>query len=296
MKLLLKNPAPTDSRMKKWGDFHFGRQLTQQLQALGIEVQTQYQPEWGQPAEADAVLVLRGRHPYSRDSDQRPHLMWMISHPDDAAEEELTQFDHLFIASERYARQLADGGLPASALLQCTEPDQFFPSDDDQPPRDVVFVGNTRDQRREIVFLAQQHGLRPRVWGRGWDRFSDAPPVVADYFDNENLGQLYGRSRLCLNDHWPDMKARGFVSNRIFDALACGLPVLSDHCQALEELALPGVLTYTDSGSFAEAVEHYLFSYPSLRQQAAKGIERIRRDFSFAARARVLAEWLKENI
>ena len=39
-----------------------------------------------------------------------------------------------------------------------------------------------------------------------------------------------------LNDHWDTMRAWGFVSNRIFDVLACGTPVISDHLPEIEEL------------------------------------------------------------
>nr|HPR49937.1 glycosyltransferase family 1 protein [Spirochaetota bacterium] len=67
MKLIIKNPAPNDHRMKKWGDYHFGRSLSKYLTRSGIEVVTHYKSQWGKIEKGDAVLVLRGKYPYHPD-------------------------------------------------------------------------------------------------------------------------------------------------------------------------------------------------------------------------------------
>ena len=64
MKFIIKNPAPLGPYQRKWGDFHFGRSLTKYLERLGAEVDTHYWGEWEQSTNADAVLVLRGKHRY----------------------------------------------------------------------------------------------------------------------------------------------------------------------------------------------------------------------------------------
>jgi len=52
--------------------------------------------------------------------------------------------------------------------------------------------------------------------------------VVSDYIPNEELPAVYASVGVLLNDHWQTMRERGFVSNRLFDALACGTPVISN--------------------------------------------------------------------
>ena len=37
-----------------------------------------------------------------------------------------------------------------------------------------------------------------------------------------------------LADHWDDMREHGFISNRIYDALACGAVVVSDDVAGLD--------------------------------------------------------------
>ena len=41
-----------------------------------------------------------------------------------------------------------------------------------------------------------------------------------------------------------------FVNNRIFDALACGLPVISDYCEELKEIFPDAVLYYNNKEEF----------------------------------------------
>ena len=58
--------------------------------------------------------------------------------------------------------------------------------------------------------------------------------MVQDVFiENSQIPALYRSARVTLNDHWKDMLDYQFVNNRIFDALACGLPVISDCCDEL---------------------------------------------------------------
>jgi hypothetical protein len=64
MKWLIKYPAPMDSRLTKWGDYHFGRSLAKYLQRPGQEVDTDYDPQWNNDKEADVVLVLWRKHRY----------------------------------------------------------------------------------------------------------------------------------------------------------------------------------------------------------------------------------------
>ena len=39
-----------------------------------------------------------------------------------------------------------------------------------------------------------------------------------------------------LNDHWEDMRENGFVSNRVFDVIACGKSIITDNCNGILEL------------------------------------------------------------
>src|SRR5690606_9501237 len=50
------------------------------------------------------------------------------------------------------------------------------------------------------------------------------------------LPVVYSSAEVVLNDHWDTMAHEGFVSNRIFDVLACGTTVVSDHLPEVDDL------------------------------------------------------------
>lgn len=299
MKWLIKNPAPSDSRRRKWGDFHFGRCLTKYLVRMGHEVVTHYDPGWDERTDADVILVLRGKYRFDPDRDRDGdalRVMWNISHPTEVTVEEYDTYDLVCVASRTRAEQLQGRvAAPLHVLLQCTDTEEFTADPLAGPPgrgrSGVVFVGNTRDVERPGVHWALAYGLPLRIWGRGWAQVGVPADVVeADYIDNEQLGALYHRSRVTLNDHYEDMKTAGFVNNRVFDALACGLPVISDWHAELEALFPDGVLLYRDEDEFAACAETVLLEYPTLARRAADAGNAVRAEHSFERRARQLID------
>ena len=60
--------------------------------------------------------------------------------------------------------------------------------------------------------------------------------LEATSIENLALGDFYRSSQRVLADHWPDMANMGFIQNRIFDAVACGTPVVSDHVAGLRDV------------------------------------------------------------
>lgn len=285
-----------DSRLKKWGDYHFGRSLTKYLQRLGQEVDTDYDPQWKNEKQADVVLVLRGKYPY----EVKPgpiNIIWNISHPETVSIDEFSSYDLVFIASKTHAEHIKKQIDPAVLpLLQCSDTEEFRvrdPAKDDERAG-LIFVGNSRDAERPSVIWAIELGLPLQVWGRMWGKWIDTRKFVVDeYINNEDLGDLYNRSRATLNDHWPDMKRYGFINNRIFDALACGLPIVSDYHEALHELFPCEILYFSNKEELLECLNELLLNYPAVKARVNTTKELIQREFSFAVRAKTLIEAVK---
>lgn len=294
MKWIIKCPAPTDSRQQKWGDFHFARSIRKQLIRRGQDVVIQYMPEWGEGGdEADVVLVLRGKYRYVPRNPDAFHVAWNLSHPEDVSRQEIRDFDMFAVASETHATRLADshGTERIIPLLQCTDAEEFnlslsLPA---RERRGVVFVGNSRDVERWCVVEWARQKYPLKVWGRNWARWPDAQRcVVADYIDNEKLGVTYGAARMTLNDHWPDMRSNGFINNRVYDVLACGLPVVSDYHPSLAKRFGDAIVYYDAGVSLQEAANRFVLEYPRIFDAAQREAENVLSRDSFQARAEEL--------
>ena len=100
--------------------------------------------------------------------------MWNISHPDEVTIEEYNQYQHVFIASEYWTEEIAKKvDVPVDALLQCTDPELFYPDTDDNYKHDLLFVGNSRKVYRKILkdLLPTDQDLA--VYGTNWRVYSD---------------------------------------------------------------------------------------------------------------------------
>ena len=294
MRWALKNPAPGGPEGEKWGDTHFARQLATALRALGQDVVIDHRGEFERRSGwlDDVVLLLRGVVPYTPMVD-RVNLMWLISHPDMMEREEHIGWDRVYVASVSFARTLAEEwGAPAVPLLQATDPSMFHPdlAVPDSGPR-ALFVGNSRRQARPMVMGAVEQDLPLTVIGGDWEELIPARFVRAPFLANAELGAAYRSAGLVLNDHWHDMRTQGFLSNRLFDAVAAGARVVTDDVVGIEEVFGDGVQVVRSSAELADLVNtddlDAVFGSDEVRRERAA---RLAAEHSFAARARVLIE------
>ncbi|MBV5336134.1 glycosyltransferase, partial [bacterium] len=208
-----------------WGDYHFALAMQRALGRAGHHARIDILPDWDTCASIsdDVVIVLRGVSSYKPDPS-KINLIWLISHPDDVSVSELKSYDHIFVASH---------------------PALFHPDNDaEEEVPDVLFVGNSRGVRRQVIDDSLQAGLPVGVYGGGWDGLVPADWLRDAYIPNEALHRYYCNAKVLLNDHWPDMKREGFVSNRIFDAGACGAAIISDDVMGLRDIFSDNVTTY----------------------------------------------------
>lgn len=272
----------------RWGDHHVAVGLARALRARGHRARIQTADEWDDPAGRtfDVRVRVKGLGPALRPPGQR-HVIWHISHPEELTPEECDGADLVLVASHREAEALRRRtSTPVDVLLQATDHRRFRP----RPPaerfaHDVVFVGKTRDVFRSAVRDALAAGLRPAIYGTGWERFVDRSLVEADYVANEDLPRLYSSACVVLNDHWDDMRARGFVSNRIFDALACGAAVVSDDLPDVAELFGGTVATFRDPVELRRHVDRFLADPAARAACGQRGREIVLARHTFDARA-----------
>jgi spore maturation protein CgeB len=105
---------------------------------------------------------------------------------------------------------------------------------------------------------------------------------------NSELGRHYSSAAFVLNDHAPDMAADGFASNRVFDVLASGVPLVSDAVPDLPADLASAVYQFDSFDTFVVACDRALGEAAGQRQARLKIAEIVRREHSFDARAQVI--------
>lgn len=288
----IKIAAPAGAEGDGWGDVHFAAELAGALERLGQRVRVDRRDAHVRDDDGtdDVTLVVRGldRVPPNPAS---VNLLWVISHPDDVADTELRSFDAAFAAGPVWAAAASDrSGVPVHTLLQATDPTVFHPAAPAGPDTGrVVFVGSTRGTARPVVADAVALGADLRVHGPGWE---DVVPVAmrgASGLTRAEVAGAYASARVVLNDHWPDMAAGGFVSNRVFDVLASGGVVVTDPVAGLEDVFDVPTLAVARSRDDLAALLDPAHPWPGPDDRRAIAA-RIAAEHSFDARARVLLD------
>lgn len=295
--VVIKSPAPRGKERVVWGDHYFAIALAKAFERQGLSCKIQPREEWNDPyTEAAVALVLRGLTLYRPRGDEFS-IMWNISHPDKVSLEEYEQYDHVYIASKQWAEYLAGQvNVPVEPLLQCTDPDVFKPAFEPSLERELLFVGNTRLIFRKSVQYALGTGYGLSIYGGGWNKFVDETYIKAKSLPNRELHRYYSSCAILLNDHWSDMLAKGFVSNRLYDALACNTLVLTDTGQGVEEAVGDYIETFASEEEFKQKVS-YLMTHPEARKEKTKGArEFILKEHSFDARVRTMMPVIRKAI
>ncbi|WP_201861467.1 glycosyltransferase [Microvirga soli] len=255
----LRCPAPNSPEKDSWGDYHYAQSIIAALEDYGHSGVIEFRDDWSEESSAgDVVLHIRGI------VDVKPvksalNAMWVISHPDKIRPDEYAAMDAVFAAGYQLKAHLWQVlGVDSHLLLQATDPARFCV--DRVRPVDavsgkVLFVGNSRLQPRTIVLDSVQQGLPLVVYGKDWDPFLPSHYVRGEYIPNEDLGNWYGSAAVVLNDHWLTMREYGIISNRIFDVVAAGRPVITDFVEGLDQIFGDAVRTYSDSSKLPALVE-----------------------------------------
>lgn len=288
LRWVITTAVPSARVAARWGDWHLAQGLAQALRRLGqdVVVQTHDQAESLATRSSDIHLVIHGLASVRRSPGQR-HIVWVVSHPESFDLDACDTADLVLVASPRFAEYLrARSNTPVEVVLQATDGVRFQRRPvvpEHQHP--VTVVAKTRNVRRRVVADALAAGIRPAIYGSGWQHLVDPELVVSDHVDNDLLPIVYSSAGVVLNDHWDTMRSWGFVSNRIFDVLACGVPIISDHLPEIQGLFGAAVPTYGTSADLGDLVRKALADPEAARLRAEGGRQIVLAHHTFDHRA-----------
>ena len=104
----------------------------------------------------------------------------------------------------------------------------------------------------------------------------------------EELNRIYSNSLINLDIG--RIYQSDIVTMRVFDVLACGGFILTEHCEALSEVFDIGseVESYSSMDEMIQKIEHYLEHPDEARAIGERGRQRVLRDHSIASRVRYM--------
>ncbi|WP_404311777.1 glycosyltransferase [Agrococcus terreus] len=283
----------------RWGDTAFASSLGDALRRMGCEVVTYRHGANERVHEMldDVSVVIRGKDRLAP-VPGAINVLWVISHPGDISDEELASFDLVYAASTVWAAERSESsGIPIGVLLQCTDATRFGPDGPAGPERPAVFVGSVHPgRRRAVVADAMAAGVDLRVIGGGWQRVLPPEVLEAVHVPNERLADVYRSADVVLADHWRAMADGGFIQNRVFDALACAAPVVSDPVVGMEAALGGAVAEYRTLDDLRGLCDGSL-PHPAGDRSSRERIARhVLGEHSFDARARTLVDAVAPRI
>lgn len=289
LKISIKVPAQDEKSAFFWGDYHFALSLKKEFEKKNYKTDIVFRENWNKKDNSDVVLVLRGLFEYKTNPNQI-NLMWNISHPDLITAKEYNTYDHVFIASEVFTKKLKKIlKIPVTSLLQCTDNNIFYPNFSKKYKHELLFVGNSRGIFRQIIKDLVPTKRELGLYGRDWDTFLPKSVLSGDYIPNNELNKAYSSCKILLNDHWEDMGKNGFISNRIFDGLACKAFIISDKIQGIGILK-DSIVVYKNPENLKELIEYYINNEEERLEKARLGQKIVLNNHTFEKRVEKILE------
>jgi spore maturation protein CgeB len=265
--------------------------------------------EWNHPEVVNTVLELKHELQYRTLLHDTHHRAY--TNPRELLRLQLHLFDGVLAFGEAVRRIYVDGfGIGrAWTFHEAADISNFWPQDRVRSI-DLLWVGNWGDEERTRELMeffiepaAELKGIRAVAYGvrypeEGKAALANAGIDYRGYLPNLTAPVVYGESALSV--HIPRRQyangLSGIPTIRVFEALACGTPLISAPWNDTEGLFRAGLdyLVVSSGAETKSTMEWLLRDGPARRQIAANGRETILQRHSCAHRASELAAICEE--
>lgn len=264
--------------------------------------------EWNPPEIANSILQLKDKLRFRALFHDTHHRAYTT--PKEILKFNLSAFDGVLAFGEAIRRIYLEGfGIERAWTFHEGADTSHFKSMQAARDTDVIWVGNWGDEERtrelEEFLIQPATALRARfgVYGVRYPEAAQAKLAGAGieyrgYLPNLAVPQAYARSVLSL--HVP----RRFYANglsgvptiRVFEALACGIPLICAPWTDTEGLFTEGedYVCVENGKAMRSELNHFLKDARAREQLAARGLATIQAKHTCAHRARQLVEICKE--
>lgn len=294
-----------DVRFYKPSDPAFSEYLEQQLRGTDVVIIH----EWNDPFVVNSILALKRKLGFIALFHDTHHRAY--TRAGEILKFHLHLFDGVLAFGEAIRRIYTDGfGVPrAWTFHEAADVEQFKPL---SRPReiDLVWIGNWGDEERtrelDEFLIAPAMALRDKhvvVHGvrypqNALEKLSRAGIEFRGYLPNLFAPEVYAAS--ALSAHIPRRQyangLSGIPTIRVFEALACGIPLVCSSWSDEERLFYPGedYLLVNDGREMKATIEHLLSDEAARRQIGEHGRKTVLERHTCAHRARQLISICEE--
>lgn len=243
--------------------------------------------EWNEPALINRVLSLRAQHGFRvlfHDTHHRAS-----SSPEQIASLRIAEFDGVLAFGEALRRIYRErlGATRVWTLHEAADTSVFQPQPGAKPKRDLVWIGNWGDGERTdelACFLLEPARILPtrntlvhgvRYPASGLAALAEAGIEYGGYLANLDAPAVFATAACTV--HVPRREYAeqlpGIPTIRVFEALACGIPLVSAPWSDAETLFGPHDFRWARNTTEMTRALHELLQDSSARaQQAAEGL------------------------
>jgi spore maturation protein CgeB len=266
--------------------------------------------EWNPPALAQRLLSLRDKLGFRLLFHDTHHRA--SSSPEQIEQFGLHRFDGIlaFGAALRSIYRQRFSISRVWILHEAADTTVFFPQDGASKTRDAVWIGNWGDDERSaeikefflkpaaaLADLAKFGIFGVRYPEEGLRALREANVCYGGYLPNLEATSVYAGSRLTV--HIPRQQytsaMTGIPTIRVFEALACGIPLISAPWRDIEQLFRPGDFSFAQNSWETISAMRRLLECPSAAsEQAQCGLETVLARHTCNHRAQELTGICKE--
>ncbi len=263
--------------------------------------------EWTEPAVVEAVLAARARHGFKALFHDTHHRA--SSSPGQIERFRVAEFDGILAFGASLARVYRErwGACKVWTLHEAADTSVFHPHPETTPEHDLVWVGNWGDGERarelDEFLLGPAQGLQdPLVYGVRYPpealaALARAGIAYGGYLANLDAPAAFAGARATVHVPRGPYAAQlpGIPTIRVFEALACGIPLVSAPWEDSENLFCPHDFAWARTGEEMRAALSDLLRDPRAgAQRAAQGLQTIRARHTTAHRAAELSAIFEE--
>lgn len=246
--------------------------------------------EWNEPSLVAAIGLERKRNPSLRVLFHDTHHR-SVTDPSSMARYDLQHYDGVLAFGESVRARYLEKGWATRVWTfhEAADTRVFHPRESAEVLGDLVWIGNWGDGEREaelrefLIEPVRSLQLRAQVYGvrypdRALAALEDASIAYGDFLPNYLAPALFAKYRFTVQiPRRPYTEALpGVPTIRVFEALACGIPLISAPWRDSEKLFPDGSFFKAESGAEMREIMRALVDNPELgRATAAQGLDAI---------------------